>query len=86
MQRCGAGMGEPMKKRQLKQSVVREEQQSFSLTAESNLSFPFESLEHSHQDGYVWMYLPQVLEKTGCVFPSYAQYLVGPRPRMARLG
>lgn len=75
-------MGEPMKKRQLKQSVVREEQ-SFSLTAESNLRFPLESLEHSHQDD---MYLPQVLEKTGCIFPSYIQYLVGPRPRMARLG
>ena len=71
-----------MKKRQLKQSVVREEQ-NISLTAESDLSFPLESLEHSHQDDTC---LPQVLEKTGYVFLSCVQYLVGPQPRMARLG
>lgn len=71
-----------MKKRQLQQSVVREEQ-NLSLTAESNPSFPLGSLEQSHQDD---IYLPQVLEKTGYVFPSCVQYLVGPHPRMARLG
>lgn len=41
-ERCGVGMGEPMKKRQLKQSVVGEEQ-NLSITAESDPDFPLES-------------------------------------------
>lgn len=81
-ERCGGVTGEPVKKRQLKQSVLREEQ-NLSLTAESDPSFPLESLEHSLQDD---LYLPQVLERTGYVFPRCVQYLVGPHPRKARLG
>lgn len=62
--------------------MVREEQK-FSLTDESYQTSSLESLEHSHQDD---MYLPQELDRTGYVFRSCVLYLVGPCPRMARLG
>lgn len=65
------GVGEPMKKRQLKQSVVREEQ-NLSLTAESDLSFPLESLEHSHQMTRIFH---RYWRKLGVYFPAVSSTL-----------